>query len=138
LAKKGFLGQKLLVATVKRHTIEIPMASDMRRSVVMSRDLFGENSKSVSRDVLRSGTMISNSRSNNLARLLYFLNGIILLSGLTYLSVKQSHGEYRCRRIDVSFGEEIWESATVVGSSDTRLLVYPYFNGIYEAYGIGE
>ena len=79
MAKKGFLGQKLLVATVKRHVIEIPMGQT-RKSVVMSRDLFGQ--KSVQNDALRSGTMISNSKSNNIARLIYYCNAIILLSAL--------------------------------------------------------
>jgi hypothetical protein len=127
------LGQKLLIATVKRHTIEIPMGED-RKSVVMSRDIFGDQ-KSVHRDILRSGSMISNSRSNNIARMLYYLNGIVLLSALTYLSSMQSRGRYRCLRIDVVFSEHIWEKAKIVGSEDTRLLVYPYFNGIYQADG---
>ena len=109
-----------------------------RESVVMSRDLFGDNQKSVHRNILSSGTMISNSRSNNIARLLYYLNGVILLSGLTYLSVMQSQGKYRCRRVDVSFSEEIWERATISGSNDTKLLVYPFFNGIYDAYRSGS
>lgn len=127
------MGQKLLIATVKRHTIEIPMGED-RKSVVMSRDIFGDQ-KSVHRDILRSGSMISNSRSNNIARMLYYLNGIVLLSALTYLSSMQSRGRYRCLRIDVVFSEHIWEKAKIVGSEDTRLLVYPYFNGIYQADG---
>lgn len=137
LAKKGFLGQKLLVATANKHTIEIPLGTN-RKSVIMSRDLFGANQKSVHRDILRSGSMISNSRSNNIARSLYYLNGVILLSGLIYLSVNQSRGFYRCRRIDVSFSEHVWEKANLAGSDETRLLVFPYFNGIYQQDGSGE
>ena len=137
LAKKGFLGQKLLVATIKRHTIEIPMGMS-RQSVIMTRDLFGDNQKSVHKNILSSGTMISNSRSNNIARTLYYLNGVILLSGLTYLSVMQSQGKYRCRRVDVSFSEEIWERAKITGSDDTKLLVYPFFNGVYETHHSGS
>ena len=49
----------------------------------------------------------------------------------------QSKGKFRCRRIDVSFSEEIWERATIKGSEETKLLSYPYFNGIYEAIGDG-
>lgn len=136
LAKKGFLGQKLLIATAKKHTIEIPLGTN-RESVVLSRDLFGDQ-KSVHRDILRSGSMISSSRSNNIARTLYYLNGLILLSGLTYLSVNQSRGYYRCRRIDVSFAEQSWEKAKIINNEETRLLIYPYFNGAYHQDGSGE
>ena len=134
---KGFLGQRMLVATVKKHTLKL--SSDApRRSIIQSSDLFGDSQRSVAKGLLSSGSLISNSRSNHSARLLYFLNAIILLVGLTYISIMQSHGEYRCRRINVSFKEEIWENATIAlpdGSIDTRLLVYPYFNGIYAAEG---
>lgn len=137
LAMKGFLGQKMLVATVKKHILKVPVDAP-RRSIMQSRDLFGDSQRSVRKGLFSSGSLISNSRSNNSARLIYFLNAIILLVGLTYISVMQSRGEYRCRRLNVSFKEEIWENATIAlpdGSIDTRLLVYPYFNGIYAAEG---
>jgi hypothetical protein len=69
---------------------------------------------------------------------MYFLNGIVLLAGLTYISVKQGHGGYRCKTITVSFNEEVWEGATVInkdGSIEERLLIYPYFNGVYKEEG---
>eukprot|EP00804_Cyclotella_cryptica_P028546 CCRYP_014805-RA/>CCRYP_014805-RA protein AED:0.07 eAED:0.07 QI:185/0.75/0.88/1/1/0.88/9/2294/790 len=137
LAMKGFLGQRMLVATVKKHTLKVPIDTP-RRSIIQSRDLFGDSQRSVSRGILSSGSLISNSRSNYSARFIYFLNAIVLLVGLTYISIMQSQGEYRCRRLNVSFNEEIWKTASIAlpdGSTGTMLLVYPYFNGIYAAEG---
>ena len=142
LAKKGFFGQKMLVATIKKHTLEV---IGQRESVMGVRELFGGSMTSVtgqrrlSRGSLSAaGLLVSNSRSNNFARFMYFLNGIVLLAGLTYISVKQGHGGYRCKTISVSFNEEVWEGATVMnedGSIEERLLIYPYFNGVYKEEG---
>lgn len=70
-------------------------------------------------------------------RVLYFLNLLVGYIGLTYLTVRQSHGDYRCQRFRVRFGDEIWENAHVnVGQEmEDRLLIYSHFNGIYEEEG---
>jgi hypothetical protein len=67
--KKGFLGQRL-------HTIAVPRELP-RRSIFQIRNLLGSSQTSVRRAVLRSGSLVSNSRSNNFARLIYFLNALI-------------------------------------------------------------
>ena len=82
-----------------------------------------------------SGLIASNNRRNHLVRLVYFLNATIVLVGLGIITYRQNKGDYRCSRVAVSFDEEIWEQAKVRVSDDEvvdRLLIYPYFNGIYE------
>lgn len=70
---------------------------------------------------------------------MYFLNTCLGIIYLTYLTVKQQQGSYRCTKILVAFGDETWENAyaTTVenGIPEKRLLIYSHFNGIYEEDG---
>eukprot|EP00804_Cyclotella_cryptica_P006522 CCRYP_012789-RB/>CCRYP_012789-RB protein AED:0.24 eAED:0.24 QI:253/1/1/1/0.71/0.8/15/71/708 len=71
---------------------------------------------------------------NRFIRLIYFLNGGLMIAGLSILMVRQNDGSYRCRSFSVSFGDDSWEDAWVEldnGNMEKRLLVYSHFNGIY-------
>ena len=72
-------------------------------------------------------------------RLVYFLNTCLGIIYLTYLTIKQQGGSYRCTKILVAFGDEVWENAYVTtdenGQIERRLLIYSHFNGIYEEDG---
>lgn len=64
----------------------------------------------------------------------YFFNLCGLLSGMIYVSVKQSRGDFQCESISVNFNEDIWEKAIVKLPNDEyekRILVYSYFSGVY-------
>lgn len=50
---------------------------------------------------------------------------------LTYLSSNQDAGDYRCTKISVAFGDEIWEEAYITSTNEKKLLIYSHFNGIY-------
>lgn len=72
-------------------------------------------------------------------RLVYFFNVCLGIIFLTYLTIKQQGGSYRCTKILVEFGDEVWENAYVTtienGTPERRLLIYSHFNGIYEENG---
>ena len=121
----------MLFATNQKYNLE---QSEMRRSVVLGirggRGTFDSDERRLS----TSGLIASNNRVNHFVRLIYFLNAAIVLIGLGYITQMQQHGGYRTKSIRVLFGEEIWENANVQlknGSVEQRLLIYPYFNGIY-------
>jgi len=61
------------------------------------------------------------------------MNGVIMLVGLTILTVEQDKGNFRCRTFSIYFSDEVWEDAYVRradGSGyDKRLLIYSHFNG---------
>lgn len=132
LAKRGFFGRSLLIATNKKHDLEISGARDMdmRRSA-----LFSHTDAATDRRLSFSGLIASNNRVNSIVRIIYLFNAAILLCGLAILSAMQYNGRYRCRTINVAFGEQIWEEAHVMfddGSIEERLLIYSYFNGLYK------
>lgn len=84
---------------------------------------------------VHSRSIAANNPSHIVAKAVYFLNASILLGGLSYLTVLQKNGKYRCTSIEVTFGEEIWERAPIRlpgGGFDERLLIYSNFNGKYE------
>ena len=70
-------------------------------------------------------------------RVFYFLILCLGYAGLTFLTLRQANGNYRCKRFRVRFGDEIWESAHIDkgGETEDRLLIYSHFNGIYEEEG---
>mmetsp|Transcript_37653 Transcript_37653/g.69184 ORF Transcript_37653/g.69184 Transcript_37653/m.69184 type:complete len:1210 (+) Transcript_37653:238-3867(+) len=131
LAKRGFFGRHLLLATVKKHTLEL---SGRRQSLLMeNRHSMNENRSSY------AGLIVSNNRTNFFVRFVYFLNVAIVLAGLSYITVSQENGKYRCNTITVTFDEEIWEHARVLlpdGNIEERLLIYSYFNGKYREVGL--
>ena len=61
------------------------------------------------------------------------MNGIIMLIGLTILTVEQDKGNFRCKSLSIYFSDDVWEDAYVRradGSGyDKRLLIYSHFNG---------
>lgn len=121
----------MLFATNQKYNLE---QSEMRSSVVLGNRGSRGTFDSVERRLSTSGLIASNNRVNHFVRFIYFLNAAIVLIGLGYITQMQQNGGYRTKSIRVLFGEEIWESANVQlrnGSVEQRLLIYPYFNGIY-------
>lgn len=76
--------------------------------------------------------------TKRLIRIVYALNICGGVSFLTYLAMEQQKGSYRCNKVLVSFGDELWEDALVTvgeGVEERRLLIYSHFNGVYEETG---
>ena len=116
------------MATNKKCNLQI---AGMRRSVVL-----GGSTASVvnERRLSFSGMIASNNRVNHIVRSIYFLNALIILVGLGYITQNQRMGRYCPSAIKILFDEVIWEDANVLlddGSIEQRLLIYSYFNGIY-------
>ena len=62
------------------------------------------------------------------------MNICIGIGGLTYLTVTQKQGKYRCQSVTVSFGDDTFEEAYVTnedGVLEKRLLIFSHFNGVY-------
>ena len=110
LAKRGFFGGRMMEATRKVHTVR----------------------------TIGNGGLASKSWIYRIARGMYYLNAIVLLSGVVVISSKQLDGDYRCRKMMVTFEEVIWEEANVIlpNNTEARLLIYSWFNGIYEEEGL--
>ncbi|KAL7521761.1 hypothetical protein ACHAWX_006442 [Stephanocyclus meneghinianus] len=68
---------------------------------------------------------------------LYFFNLLVFLSLLSVVSLMQQRGDFNCKSITVSFGNDIWEEAVVKtkGGHRETMLVYSFFNGVYEQRG---
>lgn len=67
-------------------------------------------------------------------KVVYAINFIALMTGMTWVSVKQIRGSYQCHSITVNFGDDIWENAIVLNSTggvEEWDLIYSYFNGVY-------
>ena len=86
----------------------------------------------------------SRSRSHRISLLVYYLNAVVLVSGLIGISFIQHHGGYRCHTLTVQFEEKVWENAHVripesgsdvddflrgLDTDEDLHLVYSYFNG---------
>ena len=130
IAKRGFFGHTMLMATNKRYYLQM---AGMRRSVIFRGSATSVNERRLS----FSGLIASNNRYNHFVRFIYFLNAAIILVGMGYITEAQKSGKYRARLINVIFDEVIWENAYVqLGDRmEQRLLVYSYFNGIYKETG---
>jgi len=125
LGKRGFFGRAILMAANQKQDLEISG----------ERGMTGVTESASERRLSFSGLIASNNRVNHLVRFVYFLNATIVLVGLGIIANNQDHGEYRCKRVTVLFDEEIWEKAYVRvpdGNFEKRLLIYSYFNGIYQ------
>ena len=73
-----------------------------------------------------------------LQKTLYFINLIALLSGLIYVTIRQSRGGYQCKSISVIIKEEVWEESIVRDperDDEEMVLIYPFFNGMYNQDG---
>ncbi|KAL7548009.1 hypothetical protein ACHAWF_011289 [Thalassiosira exigua] len=110
LAKRGFFGQRLLNATHENHTVE--------------------------RVGLRTGVE-SAKRVSIFIRIIYYLNALALVCGLIVIIHQQSEGNFRCRSITISFGEDFWADGIVKNpngdgiDTERRLLLYSFFSGVY-------
>eukprot|EP00578_Thalassiosira_sp_NH16_P023261 CAMPEP_0181093132 /NCGR_PEP_ID=MMETSP1071-20121207/9285_1 /TAXON_ID=35127 /ORGANISM="Thalassiosira sp., Strain NH16" /LENGTH=802 /DNA_ID=CAMNT_0023175351 /DNA_START=14 /DNA_END=2422 /DNA_ORIENTATION=+ len=111
MAKRGFFGKTMVLATHEKKKLLI--------------------------DFNRKRGISSRYWSHRCARIVYFSNAVIMLAGLSVITVNQQHGKYRCGSITVNFEEEIWERAHVVidmqdgFSTEERLLLYSHFSGTY-------
>lgn len=56
--------------------------------------------------------------------------------------MKQGKGDYQCKSITVIFKDEVWEESIVQfpggGGTEEMVLIYPYFNGVYNQDGTGH
>mmetsp|Transcript_27009 Transcript_27009/g.46065 ORF Transcript_27009/g.46065 Transcript_27009/m.46065 type:complete len:646 (-) Transcript_27009:335-2272(-) len=72
-------------------------------------------------------------------KLLYAFNLLVFFGGMIYISVLQGQGTFQCNSIQVTFGEDIWENAwvhTPDGQVKSQILIYSFFNGVYEQTGV--
>lgn len=102
--------------------------------------------------------------STRFIRAIYFSTAIVMLCGLSIITVRQSKGAYGCRSLLIDLGDGVWENAWVeldkkcsvdadcnntnqlcYGDEDEdnrcyekRLLIYSHFNGYYNQDGIWE
>ncbi|KAL7538240.1 hypothetical protein ACHAWF_009741 [Thalassiosira exigua] len=68
-------------------------------------------------------------------KIIFVLNYLLLLAGLTTVALMQRNGDFLCGSIDVNFGDAVWEHAWVEitpGEHEQRALVYSNFNGVYK------
>lgn len=141
LAKKGFFGRGMLIATNQEHTVKLKL-SEMQRSISVGEDRGSalERMLSVS-GLISSGLIASRNRVNLIVRFMYFLNAVIIVAGLVSIHVATRNGQFICRSINVLFDEEVWENAIVVRPGERtmeRLLIYSSFNGVYKEDGTHE
>lgn len=141
LCKRGFFGRRMLFATNQKRTLQM---AEMRESFI-ARGAGGNRDRGTldsqvqaDRRLSYSGLIAGKSRTNLIVKAVYFLNAIFMLGGLGYMSKTQHDGKFRARSIRIIFDEEIWEKANVFISGDIfqRLLIYSYFNGVYEEDGL--
>mmetsp|Transcript_21523 Transcript_21523/g.45518 ORF Transcript_21523/g.45518 Transcript_21523/m.45518 type:complete len:402 (+) Transcript_21523:104-1309(+) len=106
LSKRGFFGKTLRVAAYATYKYE-------------------------ARGVARSNKFAGHMKL--FVKLVYFLNGALMIVGLTIFMIRQNSGEYRCNSILVTFHDDVWEGSwvNIDGVVEKRLLIYSHFNGIY-------
>ena len=78
LAKRGFFGKSMLMATNRRYHLQM---ADRRRSVFQSATSGSVNERRLS----YTGLIASNNRVNYLIRFIYFFNVAVVLIGLGYI-----------------------------------------------------
>ena len=103
---------------------------------ISKRGFFGRSLRLATNDL---PCIETNSQSHTLRRwtkrfirVVYLLNICIGIGGLTYLTITQREGKYRCDSVTVSFGDDVLEEAYVKnadGEFEKRLLVFSHFNG---------
>ena len=65
-------------------------------------------------------------------KVLYIVNLIAMLVGLTIITVKQIRGDYHCDSITAIFDHHIWQDAVVMNATGGVVkmdLIYSYFSG---------
>jgi len=133
LCKRGFLGRNLRYITNQTHSYEAPGNELHRGSAVQS------STESTNQPLTASTIASFNLESfsiwcKRIIRFIFYMNMLVMLAGLAYVSVTQDTGEYRCKSISVAFGDDVWEGAWVIKEGEEpedRLLIYSHFNGIY-------
>ena len=68
-------------------------------------------------------------------RCIYFSNFSTFLWCLVTVTLNQINGEYFAETVDVKFGDTVWRKAIIKdgdGNFVERLLLFSYFNGLYE------
>jgi len=111
LLKRGFFGKYLRVSAYQVHAFDAPGDSGSTK--------FAKYAKRFVRSV-------------------YFANGLVMLAALTYLTVEQNAGSFRCNSISIHMTDDVWEEAWIKlddGTYEKRLLIYSHFNGIYAENG---
>jgi len=108
LSKRGFFGRKLRVATNNTHHIETTRESHTFRRW-----------------------------TKRFIRFVYIFNVLLGIVMVTYVTITQHNGNYRCKSVSVAFGDAVWEEAfvTIGDVTEKRLLIYSHFNGIYKENG---
>lgn len=72
------------------------------------------------------------------AKFLYAFILLFLLASITAVGIYQQRGHFQCSSITLTFGDDVWENAWVKGKEDRMVLVYSYFNGLYEKVGMHD
>ena len=123
----GFLGKALRVATGNKHHIKTSKESHALRRVSWTRKMKDQESDCCS-------PFSSFQWTKCFIRSLYVFNMLFFGGCLTYFTVMQHGGEYRCQSVTVSFGDAVWENAFLdtENGTENRLLIYSHFNGIYK------
>ena len=70
------------------------------------------------------------------ARLVYFLNAVLMMTGIAIITNRQHRGVYRCHSVTFNIGEDMWEGSNILKDghsslTEERLLIYSYFSGTY-------
>ena len=63
---------------------------------------------------------------------IYFVNLLLLFSGMAWITQIQENGGFHAESITVTFGDQVWNDAivkTASGELETRVLLFSYFNG---------
>lgn len=109
------------------------------------RGFFGETirkSTSIQHSLTAVGDrgLSSIQRVFGLARFAYFLNLVIMIAGLSAITVQSNAGAIGCSTLSVNFPELMWDEAYIVdenGATDRnpRPLMFSFFNGHYKRDG---
>ncbi|EJK53216.1 hypothetical protein THAOC_27398 [Thalassiosira oceanica] len=113
LCKRGFFGKNLRIVTNQNYSYEPPGTEEKDKSGRMAR---------------------FSVWCRRTIRIIYYMNMAAMLAMLLYVNLTQNVGNYRCKSLSVTFGDEVWEGALVMHDGmdpEDRLLIYSHFNGIY-------
>ncbi len=135
LCRRGFFSRRLKVAANQENVIQCSKSQGARR--------------------IRKW-------SKRIIRVMYFSTAIVMLCGLSVITVEQSNGAYGCRSLLIDLGDGVWEGAWVKlekkcfvdadcnytnqkcygededeysSCYEKRLLIYSHFNGYYNQEG---
>jgi len=76
-----------------------------------------------------------NRKSSLFLKSVYFINLAAFISGMVFVSTRQTSGYFQCSEITADFGDGIWEDPLIVLQDGTVVtgftLIFSYFNGVY-------